>query len=139
MRKTTASEYLQITLEGQDMNTTVVCTNCKMKRDTMLFDRIRQIENLLSHIETEEPRRGRIRGIFYWDINLHCPYGMSCPELRQIQLKTEKLARKLEPKMVKLAESDDERMYREVLKHLAGFFPRVYQRMEKIHQAKKTQ
>ena len=102
------------------------CMICTKKRDNAKMLRLRQIFNLLAPLPSDE----KILGLA-WGGGNRCPYGMYCNDLQIAEAEAKRLERQIEGKLEGLFSPKNNKLYHELLNMLCGYFPAVYQYVER--------
>ena len=102
------------------------CMICTKKRDDSKILRLRQILNLLTPL----PSDGKLLGLA-WGGEKRCPYGMYCNDLQIAEATAKRLERQIEGKLEGLFSPKNNKLYHELLNMLGGYFPAVYQYVER--------
>ncbi len=104
-----------------------ICLICH--KDNSLEMIVKNLERLLISADSYD---GKIP-YFNWQINLKCKYGMYCSDLKRTEIKLNRILTQLEPKIMTVITTQDQHLYFELLKYLRGYFPAVYNQVEKLY------
>jgi hypothetical protein len=114
-----------------------LCMVCHDKHFHTQLEKINQLDQMIRRYNLDiEDQTNRI--IFPWFINKRCQFGMHCTTLSFKNNEALAKARKLDPYLQYIAESNDATLYHNTLNLLRGNFPSVYRRMEELHTKSKA-
>ena len=109
-----------------------ICMTCHP--DTSVENTLLKLERFLRIIE---PYQGRYEN-FNWNIHYRCKNVLPlCNKLSQSERNAKRLANEIEPKLMSIIYSQNDRVFHETLRYLQGHFPQVYIQFERLYKTQR--
>ena len=109
-----------------------LCMTCHQKNHSSKLHKLKIIYDYLVH-KKYDLTDDKNKSFFNWAIKDHCKYGLDCHYLRNFERECRNYTLKIDPMLVHICRNQLKDDYRHVLKLLAGDFPSVYKRFERLY------
>ena len=107
------------------------CMSCEQRSNNYKKQKLLRIREFVMRSKVN-PVKGNYR--FLWEIAASCKRGISCPYLLSYTNECDQIARVIEPYIVGIAKSGNEKIIRELLNLLQGDFALVYRLVIRIYE-----
>ncbi len=110
---------------------------CHFSEHPLELVNLEKLENILSaKVDEKDVKKSEHCN---WGVSPKCRYGMTCAKTRNLRSKMDRITDRLDILLSAYIEQTDCRDYKEILRHLQGYFPAVYRQFERNVHIKKKQ
>lgn len=112
---------------------TLLCTMCRQKQHNSKLMQLRLIQSTIKRHNVNKDNIYLLHNVFSWQIYDRCKSGLQCDILNRQHKESLRIVNDIEPYLIAISISDDEKLYHDILHLMRGYFPSIYTTMERLH------